>query len=126
MHYGFTWKGIHSGTHGIFMRSNNRTVTPTRRRHEFIIPGRDGVIEILGGFEQRKISIMCTILRRNLPELRQSVRNIGNWLSGSGVLVFDDEPGARYNASITEGISLHQFGTNGEFTVIFNCAPFPS
>lgn len=99
---------------------------PAKRSRQYEIEGRHGVVDFGDEtYEMRDISIQI-VIHGSLThtELRQKVRDAAYWLSGSGNLVFDDEPEKAYTAKIISAISLEQFVTTGMATVVFRCQPF--
>jgi predicted phage tail component-like protein len=123
--YGFTFGDKHSSEFSIIAKSDDRSLLPEKRRNEFIIPGRDGAADFGGiNYEKRTISVTLGIVSRNLAELRELARNAAKWLSGEGLLIFDDEPGKAYRAKVYQPLSLSNLVTFGETSVPFECAPF--
>jgi predicted phage tail component-like protein len=109
----------------VVAKSDDRSLLPEKRRNEFIIPGRDGSADFGGNtFEKRTISVTLGIVSRNLEELRSLARTAAKWLSGEGLLIFDDEQGKAYRAKIYQPLSLNNLVTFGETSVPFECAPF--
>lgn len=49
---------------------------------------------------------------------------MAEWLSGEGLLVFDDEPEKAYSAKVVGGISIEQIAVTGTCEVRFLCKPF--
>lgn len=122
---GFTFANETSASYGILTRSINRTVAPSLRRNEFIIPGRHGTMDFgLNTYDKRLITVEINLVKNKLTDLRQQARNIAHWLSKSGLLIFDDEPDKAYQARVYEGINIEQIATRGISTVIFECQPF--
>jgi predicted phage tail component-like protein len=123
--YGFTFRDRHSSEFSVVAKSDDRSLLPEKRRNEFIIPGRDGAADFGGNtYEKRTISVTLGIVSRNLEELRTLARVAAKWLSGEGLLIFDDEPGKAYRAKIYQPLSLNNLVTFGETSVPFECAPF--
>ena len=125
---GFTFRNIHSSTFNIGVKSDDRSLVPELRRNEFIIPGRHGTIDFgLNTYEKRPISATIGLMKNaSWEELRAKAREIARWLSGKGMLIFDDEPDKAYNASVYSYIGIEQIellpiGTVG---VVFECQPF--
>lgn len=125
---GFTFRNIHSSTFDIGVKSDDRSLIPELRRNVFVIPGRHGTIDFgLNTYEIRPISMRIGLVKNaNWNELRLNARDIARWLSGKGMLIFDDEPDKAYQASVygyvgIEQIELLPMGTLG---VVFECQPF--
>ena len=125
---GFTFRNIHSSVYKIGVRSSDRTVIPELRKNEFVIPGRHGTIDYgLNTYEKRSISVKITTVENTTwEELRASARNIAQWLSGKGMLIFDDEPDKAYQASVYSSVGIEQIQClpGGFFEVVFECQPF--
>ena len=62
----------------------------------------------------------------NWYELRENAREVADWLSGTGELIFDDEPDKYYMATIYEYIGIEQLHLlpYGGSEVTFECEPF--
>jgi phage-related protein len=56
--------------------------------------------------------------------VRTRARAVAEWLSGEGLLVFDDEPEKAYSAKVVGGISIEQIAVTGTCEVRFLCKPF--
>lgn len=99
---------------------------PAKRSRQYEVEGRHGVVDFGGEvYDMRDISIKIVIHGAlSHTELRQKIRDVAYWLSGSGNLIFDDEPEKAYTAKIISQISLEQFVTTGMATVVFRCQPF--
>ncbi len=128
MSYGFSFNRRHCSEFGIVMQSVDRTVLPAKRRNKYEIPGRDGSFyaESSNYIEREiRVRILFEGSTFTLEALRLRIREIAKWLSAESVpLVFDDEPGKAYTASIYTGISLEQLRVFGECELTFLCQPF--
>ena len=56
--------------------------------------------------------------------MRTRARAVAGWLSGEGLLIFDDEPGKAYSAKVISGVSIEQIAITGRCEVVFLCGPF--
>lgn len=125
---GFIFRGRHSDELGVGVRSTNRTVTPERRKKEFVILGRSGTLELPSDeYDKRYITVDLGIVNNDLfGDLRSQVRQVAAWLSGNGYLIFDDEPTKAYEASVYDAIDLEQWDlmSKGIASVTFECQPF--
>lgn len=122
---GFTFANIHSSELGVFSRSINRTMSPSLRENEFIIPGRHGTIDFGSNtYNKRIIEVEINLIKKNLKGLRQQAREVAQWLSKVGMLVFDDEPDKAYQAKIYSQIDIEQIATRGISVIVFECQPF--
>jgi len=122
---GFTFANTHSSVYNLFVKSDNRTISPSLRKNEFIIPGRHGTIDYgLNTYEKRYITMRLNLVKQSLPQLRLQARDIAQWLAKEGSLVFDDELNKAYQAKVYEQIDIEQIATRGISTVVFECQPF--
>lgn len=132
---GFTFRNIHSSTLNVIARNIDRTVVPRRRKNKFVIPGRHGTIDYgEGEYEERQIIVELGVFENtNLEDFRENIRDIAKWLSGSGLLIFDDEPDKAYQASVNEYIGINPYIEEdyvieafaaGTIRVVFECQPF--
>ena len=123
---GFTFAGKHiSAIRGVAMRSMNRNLKPALRKNTAEIPGRDGWLDFGGDtYAGRQISVQIGFAPGSFAELRQAARQVAGWLSGSGLLIFDDEPDKAYKAQVIGQIDLEQLRFFGAADVEFECQPF--
>lgn len=101
---GFTFKGIHSSTYGVYETPESRVLMPQKRRTLIEIPGRsESFIQEDGGYNSRVESITCSYapMHNDTVGLQRQVRLIAGWLSGVGELTFDYEPEMHYNAFLS-------------------------
>lgn len=99
---GFTFKGIHSSTYGVYQTPESRVLLPEKRRTLIEIPGRsEAFIQEDGGYNSRVESISCSYIPKGDESLQRQVRLIAGWLSGVGELTFDYEPEMHYNAFLS-------------------------
>ena len=102
MNGGFTFKGVHSSTFGVFETPESRMLLPQKRRTLIEIPGRsEAFIQEDGGYNSRIESISCSYIPKEGESLQRQVRLIAGWLSGIGELTFDYEPEMHYNAFLS-------------------------
>lgn len=127
---GFSFRGIHSSEFKIGVRSDNRTLLPSKRKNTFVIPGADGEIDFNDPddytYEPRNISVVMFLYDNDhWTDLRKSARDVAYWLSGRGRLVFDDEPDMMYEAIIYDQIDMEQFNLLpvGGVEISFECQP---
>ena len=125
---GFTFRNIHSSTYNIGVKSDDRSLLPELRKNEFFIPGRHGTVDFgLNTYEKRIITVEIGLMKNaDWSALRATARDVADWLSGKGRLVFDDEPARAYNASVYASISINQIQAlpAGIINVAFECQPF--
>lgn len=122
---GFTFANIHSSTYELYVRSDNRTITPALRKNEFVIPGRHGTLDFGNNtYEPRFITMELFLVRKTMEDLRKQARDIAQWFSKSGLLVFDDEPDKAYQAKVYNNIDIEEIAAYGKSMVTFECQPF--
>jgi len=125
---GFKFRNIHSSNFKIGARSIDRSLIPELRKNEFIIPGRHGTIDFgLNTYEKRPIQVEIGLVKNaTFEDLRKSARDIARWLSGKGMLIFDDELDKSYDASVYSYVGIEQLTKMpaGKITVVFECQPF--
>lgn len=97
MSMGFIFDNKHSGDMGVVFKSTDRTLLPAKRVTQYTIPGKSGTYDIEDGYENREI--VCTVAfvgeGYHYAGVRTRARAVAEWLSGEGLLVFDDEPERR-------------------------------
>ncbi len=121
---GFTFKGIHSSTFGVFETPQERVLSPKKRRTLITIPGRStAFIQEDGGYDVRNESIVCSFAQETLPDvnLQRQVRLIAGWLSGEGELTYDYEPEMHYHAFLADAPPTIKDLQFAQFTLNFTC-----
>jgi len=103
---GFFYADNHSSEFNIVaMEDASRGLLPHLRRNDYEISGRHGTVDFGNEtYATRQVEVdICFISvdERNLQEL---ARKVAHWLSGKGLLYFDDEPHRAYTAVIYEAI----------------------
>ena len=93
---------------------------------QYTIPGRSGTYDIEDGYRQPRNHSRSLVYREswNYPGVRSRARAVAAWLSGEGLLVFDDEPERGYQAKVIDGVSIEQIAITGHCEVVFACSPF--
>lgn len=125
---GFSFRGRHSSTLNIGVRSVDRSLRPAKRDNSFNISGQHG--SPFSGeelYENRPIKmILALINNENWSELRGNAREVAEWLSGEGKLIFDDEPDKYYYATIKEYVGIEQIHLLpvGGVEISFEAYPF--
>lgn len=125
---GFSFRGRHSSSLNIGVRSADRTMRPPRRRAGNAVPGKHGIpFDKDEVYENRQIQMVIALINNdNWSDLRESVREVAEWLNGEGRLIFDDEPDKYYYASIYDGVGLEQMNLLpvGGAEITFEAMPF--
>lgn len=126
MSIGFTFNDVKSYEMGVVFKSTDRTLLPSKRVTQYTIPGKSGTYDIEDGYENREISCELSFVGTNAQYagVRTRARALAGWLSGEGLLVFDDEPEKAYSAKIISGVSIEQVAVTGRCGVKFLCKPF--
>lgn len=122
---GFSFNNKHSSEFGLSVKSDNRTMAPSKRRNQYLVPGRDGLIDYgRETFDNRVITVEIVTHKKTFEELRLQIRDVAKWLMGYGSLIFDDEVDKAYTAKVYDELSIEQFATTGSTTISFECLPF--
>lgn len=122
---GFKFCDRHCGEFWIHMRSKSRPLLPERRRRQLEIPQLHGRYDFGGStYDMRVITLECFVYASDIPAFRSRLRDIAEWLSQKGPLVFDDEPDKTYDARIFSSVPVEQMMSAGIFTLVFDCQPF--
>lgn len=124
MSSGFAFKGVHSSRFGIVYRPESRMLMPTARRNVIAVPGRSGVYtQTYGDYDERVESFVCGFIKRGTTLPATTARQIAGWLSGTGKLVFDEEPDLYYLATIIDAPPLSLHRNYAEFTITYTANP---
>lgn len=125
---GFTFRNQHSGSFSVGARSIDRSLIPELRKNEFTIPGKHGAVDYgLNTYAKRPIGIQLGLMRNaDHNALRLKARDIAKWLSGKGLLIFDDEPDKAYDAAVYSYVGIDQIRLlpAGTLSIDFECQPF--
>lgn len=126
MSLGFTFNNVHSRDMGVVFQSSDRTLLPPKRVVQYTIPGKSGTYDIDDGYDNREITLNVAFAGEayNYPGVRSRARAVAEWLSGEGLLIFDDEPERGYQAKVIAGVSIEQIAVTGHCEVVFACSPF--
>lgn len=111
---------------GVVFKSTDRTLLPAKRVTQYVIPGKSGTYDIENGYDNRSIVCQLSFIGADFkyPGVRARARAVAEWLSGEGLLIFDDEPAKAYSAKVVDGVSIEQIAVTGHCEVSFLCAPF--
>jgi|GEM_PF-700498 len=132
---GFTFRNTHSDSLNVIAKNVDRSLIPSLRKNEFTIPGRHGTVDYeLNTYDKRMIRVEIGAFdNEDDNSLRLNARQIAKWLSGKGMLIFDDEPDKAYVASIYSSVGLQSYNEEdyiadplpaGIMQVMFECQPF--
>lgn len=122
---GFSFRGVHSSKFGIYTKDQSRVLLPPRREGKIIIPGRSGYYDAVkkSTYDERLESILCSFVKPEEKTVPEVCREIAYWLSGTGRLIFDNEPDKYYTAKISGGPPMAQHLKYGEFTLTWSYNP---
>lgn len=123
----FIWKGIDCRSMGVILQGPVPIIRPEERVNHIEIPGRSGdLTEIEGESDEEKIynSYIQTVTIEVNGGYR--VREIYNWLKGSGYVTFHGEPDRKQLARVIGAITLNKHSRNLDWwvgEVQFYCQP---
>ena len=117
----FSFNGVSCKDYSVRMLAPPTRPHPARKGEFKDVPGIDGRLwQDAGGYEPITVSVPC------VAEDNLNIDDISIWLSGSGKLIFGDEPSRAYHARITAEFArsnLYGVMRGQEFTVAFDCEP---
>ena len=125
LHY-LKWKGINSSTKHCRVRNRMPIIRPQERVSHITIPGREGELTQLEGEN---------IYEPYIQTAEMSVVGLGNvqaaetWLTGSGMVTFDSQPGLQQSARIINAVTFEKHSRNVDTwhaDVQFYCDPIKS
>ncbi len=126
MTLGFFFNNKHSGEFDIAMETAVRGLLPSLRRNDYEITGRHGTVDYGNEtYNTRQITVNICFIEKDVEALQLKARNTAHWLSGKGILIFDDELDKAYNARVYEAVSsTEQLIRAKRASVTFECQPF--
>lgn len=118
----FSYAGKRSDEMGILLTGMPTRNHPAANGTYEVVPGRDGRLWFPdGSFDQVAVRINC------VTDGSVSIDEINAWLSGSGELIFSDEPDRAYRARITKEFARSSKIARmdaQEFPVTWDCDPY--
>lgn len=126
---GITFKGIHSSTYNLLMKTQKFDILPTPKKIEIEIPGRNSVIDYTDGtLDDMEFIVLFQFKDKNRTNMKAKARQIASWLHTPLLtradLVFDDDPTMIYKAKVSNRVSLEEIIRNNyKFTVTFTATP---
>ena len=107
----FIFNGENSKDKGIIITKMPPISKPAKRIEKIIIPGKNGVLhQDDGTYETVVIQIQCAVVEKC------NIKEIVNWLNGSGELILSNDPDIFYKANIINQIDytsivnlIHEF-----------------
>lgn len=118
----FSWKNSRSNAMGLWVTALPPIIRPEERTEKIEIPGRAGSLTMLQGEDIYKSYVKeCQVTcRRDID-----IQNVLNWLRGSGVVVFGNEPHKAYNANISSAVRFEKISNDlMQATIPFYVEPF--
>ena len=118
----FSFKGIDSRDMGIFLKAMPVRYIPGRnitRKHASGVDGSYAYGD--GSYNDARVQLECDLRDES------KLNDVLAWLTGDGELIFSDEPGFAYDASIEKEYSRASIAarlTGQRFTVTWTCKPF--
>lgn len=121
----FIWKGTHSTEMDVIVTDYPPITKPKERVLQATVPGRQGdllISEIEGEpmYEPYLRTVTCHL------QPNADIRVVCNWLTGSGTVIFGNEPDRVYTARIINQISFDKIlrgRGHRSFSVPFYCQP---
>ena len=118
----FSYAGVKSDAMGILLTSMPTRPHPAANGDYEIVPGRDGRMWFPDNtYDQIVVRINC------VADGSVSMDDINAWLSGSGDLIFSDEPNRAYRARVTKEFARspkYARLTAQEFAMSWDCDPY--
>lgn len=117
------FKGIDSSIFGLYVKKRPPICQAEMRNEKIEIPGRNGYLTYSDG-TYRGISIPVEFFFSS-DNYIYNARQIKEWLSGEGNLIFSDEPDKYFKATVYSSFNIEiALKKLGQFIVIFDCQPF--
>ena len=119
----FIWNGVDCRSMGVILQGPVPIIRPEERVNHIEIPGRSGDMTQLEGDQIYNSYIQTVTIEVNGG---YRVREIYNWLKGSGYVTFHGEPDRRQEARIIGAITLNKHSRNLDWwvgEVQFYCQP---
>lgn len=119
--FDFIWNGISSNDMNIVVSELPPISKPEEKVEKITIPGRSGYLTVCdGAYSSYLKSVEFHIIHE-----KENLDRVKRWLSGSGKVIFGNEPDKFYYARIINQIDLNQvIPILHKAIVIFDCQPF--
>lgn len=110
----------------------SKPITPTTKTSFISLPNANGSIDFtkrVDGniyYEDRVIELQLQIKASGFEDLENKMAELGEWLKGSGDLIFSHRPKEVWKATCYQGIDYkpEAVGHYASLQVIFRCKPF--
>ena len=128
MSTGLTFKGIHSSTFFLVMKSNNRQPLSNVTRYTQQVPGLHGVIDYGNDTyaETQKTVLLQYNYHLSMANLMEQAEKVAAWLYNDGEyhdLIFDDQPTRIFKAKVVSQIDVSPGNSLVGLSVTFVCNP---
>lgn len=121
----FFFKDKHSNEFNLALENASRGLLPSLRPSSYIINGRHGTVDFGNEtYDTRQITVDIVFISLNTEDLQKLAREIAYWLSGSGMLIFSDEPDKSYQAKVYDAVDTEQLIRAKKCSITFECQPF--
>lgn len=120
----FTWNGIDCRAMGVWLQDAVAVIRPEERVEHIQVPGRPGDLTAVEGDDIYNSYIQTAAL---MVKGRQNIKEVYQWLRGSGYVSFSEDPDKKQAARIIGAITLNRYSRNQEWYVgecQFYCQPF--
>lgn len=133
MKKGFSFKGIHSNSMGVSVKTQSRPILPEAKRITFEPSAGDGVRDLSTYnsrgrvlYNERQFTINMHIKADNITDLQYKLTRVASWLSGTGELIFDDLPAVIWKASMLAALDYapERAGKQAIISISFLAEPF--
>lgn len=118
----FSFAGHRNDEFDVRMLSMPTRPHPARKGKLVNVPGVDGKLwQDEGAYDRIVVSLRC------ITGDNGNIDAVNGWLTGSGDLIFGDEPDRAYHARVTKEFSRSNRSPRlrgQEFTIAFDCEPF--
>lgn len=124
-----TFGGIDSADYGIYISGDGVYNSPSRAVEMVSVPGRNGDIPVdMGHWENIEVEYPCGTFAQSQAEFRQNFADYRNAIASQiGYQRLQDtyHPDEYREAIFVQGIEAEptQYGSAGEFKLVFNCKP---
>lgn len=128
MRMGITFKGIHSDTMGVTVRTKSRPILPEEKERIIDHTTMDGVFDFssMGEsghsyYNDRIFQSEMLVCANDITELQKNVSRVAAWLKGSGQLIYDDMPYVVWKAKVATSVDFAPkiYGTQAILSVSF-------
>jgi len=120
MAYSFTWAGVSSTTHGLYVEKITPPIRPATRQERTPIPGKDGYLTT----GDSTLGEVMRYAECYLPDLTKRDAILA-WLQGSGNVIFSTESDRYCKATILDQIEFTNDVLPANFLIVpFACQPY--